>query len=173
MPFVTDKQLEERKVLKKVVETVTKVEPMQWANEIHQRVLAYQVLNYTVDSMIEKLDVFLKLHSIRTCTGGDNVDGWKHRTVELSEKQRKKILTVIELMLRTGGRFSDYDEVEIEAPSAKDVMNYVEAKDRLRDLQAKGKLPPRTKADYPNTKMAKAEERYFNEHFNDWGYLGL
>ena len=110
MPFVTDKQLEERKVLKKVVETATKVEPTQWANEIHQRVLAYQILTKDVDEMVKSLDNHLKLHSVRTCTGGDNFHGWKDRTVELSEKQRKKIVTAIELMLRTGGRFSNYEE---------------------------------------------------------------
>ena len=169
MPFVTDKQLEERKLLKKVVETVTKVEPMQWANEIHQRVLAYQTLTKSVDEMVKSLDNHLKLHSIRTCTGGDNFHGWKERNVELTEKQRTKIVLAIELMLRTGGRFSGYDEVETEAPPPKDVRNYFAAKDRLRDLQAKGELPPRTKADYPNVKMTKAEECYFNEHFNDWG----
>ena len=169
MPFVTDKQLEERKLLKKVVETVTKVEPMRWANEIHQRVLAYQTLTKSVDEMVKSLDNHLKLHSIRTCTGGDNVDGWKERNVELSETQRKKIVLAIELMLRTGGRFSGYDEVETEPPSAKDVMNYVTYKDELRKLKREGKPFPRTKADYPNVKMTKAEERYFNEHFNDWG----
>ena len=111
MPFLTDQQLDERKTLKKVIETVTKVEPRQWANEIHQRVLAYQELEYDEDQMVEKLDDFLKLLSIRTCTGGDNFHGWKDRTVELSDNQRKKIVMIIELMLRTGGRFSPYEEM--------------------------------------------------------------
>lgn len=110
MPFVTDQQLDERKTLKKAIETVTKVEPTQWADVIHQRVLIYQDLKGTVDEMIESLDYFLKLHSIRTCTGGDNFHGWKDRSVELSENQRKKIVMMIELMLRTGGRFSPYEE---------------------------------------------------------------
>ena len=136
MPFVTDKQLEERKILKKVVETATKVEPTQWANEIHQRILAYQTLTKDVDEMVKSLDNHLKLHSVRTCTGGDNFHGWKDRTVELSEPQRKKIVAAIELMLKTGGRFSDYDQLdyEQEVPPPKDGRNYFAAKDRLRDL---------------------------------------
>ena len=171
MPFVTDKQLEERKILKKVVETVTKVEPMQWANEIHQRILAYQELEYDEDQMVEKLDTFLKLLSIKTCTGGDNFHGWKDRTVELSETQRKKIVTAIELMLKTGGRFSGYDDHETEVVISKDTAQHFAAKNKLRKLRTEGKPFPRTKADYPNVKMTEAEKRYFDEHYSEWQSL--
>ena len=113
MPFLTDQQLDERKTLKKVIETlVTKVEPTQWADAIHQRILIYQELNQSTDAMIANLGTFLSFHSIRTCTGGDNFHGWKDRTVELSKTQRKKIIAIVELMLRTGGRFSEYKESE-------------------------------------------------------------
>lgn len=40
-------------------------------------------------------------------------------------------------------------------------------------VDSKGRYirPPRTAADYPKVKMTKAEERYYDEYFRDWGYI--
>lgn len=112
MKVFTKQQIQEREVLSKAIETVTSVEPFKWAAEIHHRLLTTQERGYSVDQMIEDLDIWLCTYTVRSCTSYNRMDGASERLVKLSKKQRKTILSWLELMLLTGGKLADFGPEE-------------------------------------------------------------
>lgn len=105
MAMLTERQIHERILLKKAIETVTTVEPEQWAKKIHNRVRLLFREGLNIDEVIDDLKESLDLFRVITCTGGDNVSGWKDRAVRLSDKQQKQILAWMEMALRFGMKF--------------------------------------------------------------------
>ena len=109
MPFITEKQREERAGLADAIQAVTTIEPRQFANEIHAhvvRLMHEECLD--VDTTLLRIEGILNSMQIHTCSGGNNVDGWKTRNVFLSPKQQRTIHAMLTLMLKMGGSFSPY-----------------------------------------------------------------
>ena len=110
MPFLSKQQQIERTSLHQAIRTITKVEPLKWTSAIQMRVLEKQNEGLSVSQILQDLDLYLQRYCVRTCTGGNNIDGWNERIAYLTDIQRKKILAWIDIILRTGGRFSDFEE---------------------------------------------------------------
>ena len=110
MTYITDQQNQERETLAVAISTVTKVEPREFANQIHHNVVVMMhEEGLTVDDTLERMEIVLHDIEIDALTG-NNLDGWKYRTVYLTAKQQKTIHSMLELMLRMGGTFSPYQD---------------------------------------------------------------
>ena len=87
------------------VKTVTTVEPRQMAFKIHHTVVTWMCEEgHDVNATMKKLRGFLENLQVPT----ERIRGTRY--VGLSVKQVDKLLTILELVLRTGGRFSPYDD---------------------------------------------------------------
>ena len=105
MPLLNDQQCRERLLLQQALQTVTKVEPLEWAAKIHGR-LAFTIRQgYNVNQIVDDLENMLDMMHVDVCTGGNIMDGWQERKAYLSEKQRSIIIAWIDLALRIGGTF--------------------------------------------------------------------
>ena len=111
MPYITEQQNSERETLEAAISTVTKVDPRQFANLIHNSVVVrIHEQGLTVDETLEQMKDMLASYDIQHCAGGNNFDGWKDRKARLSPKQQATIHGMLTLMLRMGGTFSPYED---------------------------------------------------------------
>ena len=105
MHLYTDQQLKERQWLEEAVATVTKVEPKQWTDAIHKEIRFSIREGRNTEQILDNLEIALNFICIETCTGGNNLDGWKNRKVRLSKKQQEIILKWIKFAFMIGGQF--------------------------------------------------------------------
>ena len=113
MTIFTRQQGFERLWFQQVMETVTKVEPHQWAGEIHDVLLRLQKQHKDVNSIMDAFDQELHSMTVDTFTG-DNLEGWKLKKVYLTGKQKNLVLTWFDFAFRCGMRFSEAADTEKE-----------------------------------------------------------
>ena len=110
MPFLTKQQQIEQTTLHQAMRTITKVAPLKWTTAVQMRVLEKQKQGLSISQIVQDLDLYLQRHSVGTWVQDNSFRGGHDRSVYLSDGQREKIVWWINLMLRTGGRFSDFEE---------------------------------------------------------------
>ena len=106
MPMLTNWQQYELSALQKALKTVTKVEPIQWSSKIYSKIRDYQEDQFCENVIMKYLKEYLQTASVTTCSG-NNVDGWRNKTVYLTEKQQETILAWIQFAIVIGGKFDE------------------------------------------------------------------
>ena len=109
MPFLKSKQIEERNILTQAISAVTRIEPRRWADFVHSTVVQYQETGCKPPVILKRLQTDLYHHRLEVCSGGNNSDGWKNQKVGLSTGQIKLIMSWINVMLSSGGRFTTFE----------------------------------------------------------------
>ena len=128
MPRLNDAQARERARLTEAVSLVTKVEPMKFAQQIHNTLIACREHGLNVEDSVKDLELDLRTMHVYTTTPnkwGDWIDK-KHR---LTPKQQETLLAFLHFSLTAGMQVTMFD------PDLKDTGGRPKAKPNPQRLK--------------------------------------